>query len=392
MGRDVLSRLVWGSRLSLLEFFGSLVISLSIGCFVGLLSGYYDGKWFSYVLDRITDVFISIPLLIFVIFFPIELGFPKWIITVGIATWGITAKIAKSQAITIKERAYIEAARAAGAGNRYIIRNYILPEAFHVIASSIIYTAALIISLQSALDYFGFRRSLWSLTDPAKTPNVITWGSTMGYSTTAFFAGGSWWIVMPAAICMVLLDLSIVFVADAMAYALNPQLDMYAGTRISGIKRLYQKLKRHKKMVCAVLGITVLVIVLTIIPTPRVRVRNEARNDLEQWLPCWGTLTDGQSWQWNPTTLPSNLRIVVNISSTEYVKVLITNPEGNVYNKLWNMHDCTINASGPYLHVNIENPTLSGSGASVVVTGDIRIYHDYEVPVSYTEWLPWWMP
>lgn len=223
-GRDVLSRLIWGSRVSLAEFVAALSIALLIGGTVGLLSGYYDGRWFSYVLDRITDVFVSIPLLVFVVYFPMAPNFFKWILAVGAATWGITAKIVRSQVITVKERAYIEAAKAAGARDRYILLHYIIPDAFPVIASSVIYTGALIIGLQSMLDFFGFRRYTWSTTDVVLSPSVITWGSIISFGSTVFFVSDAWWIVLPPALCMFLLGLSIVLVSDTIAYALNPEL------------------------------------------------------------------------------------------------------------------------------------------------------------------------
>jgi peptide/nickel transport system permease protein len=392
-GRDVLSRLIWASRVSLAEFFGALCIALSIGYIVGLLAGYYDGKWFSYILDRITDVFVAIPMLMLIAFFPLEPGFPKWILSAGIATWGITAKTLKSQVITIKERPYIEAAKAAGASNRHVLLNYILPEAFSIVASTVVYTAALIISLQSSLDFFGFRRLTWSRIEEVKTPPVLTWGSLLSYSNTTFLASDAWWTVLPPIICMCLLGLSIVFLTDAIANALNPQLSSREIKKESSkLRQLFRKLKRHKLAVFAVLMTIILVVTLIIFPTPHNRIRNESRSDLEKWLGCYGTLNDNNYWRWNLTNLDANLRIVVNISSIEEVYVYIKSVEGEVSNNLGEVHDYTVNASGPSLYVNIDNPVILGSGSPAIISGDITIYHDYETQVSYTEWLQWWMP
>jgi peptide/nickel transport system permease protein len=390
-GRDVLSRVVWGTRTSLLEFFGALSISLAIGCFVGLLSGYYSGKWFSYVLDRITDVFISIPLLILVVYFPLEPGYLKWILSVGVATWGITAKIARSQVLTIRERAYIEAAKSSGAKSRYIILHYVLPEAFPVIASSMIYTAALIISLQSTLDFFGFRLGLGSSIDPVKTPNVITWGSLMSFGKSAFTVANTWWIVIPPAVCMALLGLSIVFVADATAYASSPHLEEYTGKKASIIGRLYNRMKKHKLMIGVLVAIVILAVALVTIQTPHTRTKTETTRDFEKLIGCWGTLIDGGTYQWNVTNLSATIRVVVNVSSTEDVRIRITSSEGEISNVLQTHHNYTINATGPYLHASINNPA-SPSGLPAIMNGDIEVYHYYEIQTSYVEWLPWWEP
>ncbi len=72
-GRDVLARVVLASRVSVIEFVSTVVLALSVGCFVGLISGYYDRKWFAYLLDRITDLFLAVPLIVFVLLFPLEI-------------------------------------------------------------------------------------------------------------------------------------------------------------------------------------------------------------------------------------------------------------------------------------------------------------------------------
>jgi len=390
-GRDVLSRLIWGTRVSLLEFFGALSISLLIGCIMGLISGYYSGTWFSYALDRITDVFVSIPLLVLAVYFPLEPGYAKWVLSVGLATWGITAKMTRSQVLTAREKAHIEAARSAGAKDRHIILHYILPEAFSVIASSVVYTAALVISLQSTLDFFGFRRNLWSLVDPVKTPTVITWGSLMSFGSSAFYAGNAWWVVVPPVLCMALLGLSVVFAADSVVYALNPQLEVYTKKKQSAIKHLYLKIRRHKLMTFAVLGVSILVIALVVAPTPHVRAKIQPQSHVEKWIGCWGTLIDGKSYDWDLTNLSSTVRIVVNVSSTEDVRIRATTLDGEIFNNIRTLHNYTVNATGPYLYISIENPS-SPSGLPAIIAGDIEAYHDYEVQVEYTEWLQWWKP
>ncbi|MHA1833248.1 MAG: ABC transporter permease subunit [Candidatus Baldrarchaeia archaeon] len=225
-GRDVLSRLIWGARATLAEFFGALAVATAIGTVIGLIMGYYSEKWFSYLLDRVTDVFIAMPVMIFVVYFPMEPGTIKWILAVGVASWGIIAKMVKSQVLTVKEKAYIETAKAAGASNRYIMIHHLLPELLPVLASSLVYTSGLILALQSSLDFFGFRRLTWSRIEEVRSPSVISWGSMLSYSTinTSFIVSNIWWTVLPPAFCLALLGLSIVFVINKLIYAINPQL------------------------------------------------------------------------------------------------------------------------------------------------------------------------
>lgn len=233
-GRDTLTKLIWGARVSLVEVFGAVLIAVSVGWFVGLLSGYYNGRWYSYLLDRVTDVFLSMPLLVFVVSVGFYLVGPrglethpfKWIIPVGLATWGVTAKLVRSHVLTIRERAYVDTARAAGASDRYIWLHYIFPEAFSAVASSMIYVVAVIISIQSSLDYLGFYRFF---TDPGaskEAPPFISWGNMLSYSSASFAQthGAIWWTVIPPLLCIAALGLCLIIVSDRVAYALNPKL------------------------------------------------------------------------------------------------------------------------------------------------------------------------
>jgi hypothetical protein len=142
----------------------------------------------------------------------------------------------------------------------------------------------------------------------------------------------------------------------------------------------------------AITLIILLIVVVAVFPTPHTRIRTEQRSTLEDWLNCSGTLKDGYYWHWDLTDLPSNVRIVVNIGSTEEVSVYIKSVEGVVSNQQKKVHDYTLYAKGPSLYVKVENPTIFGLGPSAVVSGEIKVYHDYEAQVRYTEWVPWWMP
>jgi len=236
IGRDVLSRNVWGARVSLFEGIATTLLAILVGCFVGLIAGYFEGQWFSYLLDRISEVFLSMPILVFIIFFPLEIGEVyydiravfRWVLAVGFSTWAITAKLVRSQVILAKERANVEAARAMGANDRHIIWHYILPEAIPVMVSSIVYVATIVLAMQSTLDLFGFRRYFWSKNletlPPLKNAPYISWGTLLSYSTFNASLSMNWWMLIPPATCIALLGLAMVLVSNKVADTLNPEL------------------------------------------------------------------------------------------------------------------------------------------------------------------------
>jgi ABC-type dipeptide/oligopeptide/nickel transport system permease component len=242
LGRDVFTRLAWGSRASLIECFGAISLSILIGCMLGAFSGYYDKSFLSILIDLFTNLFLSIPLIAFVGFFPtgfeinlIEGGFDTWLIIVsrsiiltGIATWGITAKLVKSKVISIKEKEYIESAKAIGASDGHILFKHIFPEAIRVAFSSLIYTAVIAITIQSGLDILGYgnpwRINLSKAEKLLGTPKspIITWGTMLSWS---FFYGASlkpWWTIFPPGLSLVLLTLSLIFIGDVFSDYLNP--------------------------------------------------------------------------------------------------------------------------------------------------------------------------
>lgn len=223
-GQDVLSLLVWGTRVTFVEGVGAMVMALTIGCVIGLLSGYFDGRWYAYLLERITDVFLSMPFFVFVLYFRMGTGPLQWLVGIALATWPFTAKMVRSQVILEKEKLHVEAAKALGASNPYIMLHHVLPNAFSAIASSAIYVVTVAITLQSTLDYLGLERNLWSRIDPVTNAPFISWGTMLSYGTTSFEMTRKLWISLPPAIFMILLGIALVAISNRVAYALNPKL------------------------------------------------------------------------------------------------------------------------------------------------------------------------
>ena len=218
-GRDVLSELSYGSRNSLIVGFASAIITIILGAGVGLLSGAY-GRGTDEFMMRLTDVFLVLPWLPFAVILysllpPInEPSMFKIIIVIGITSWPATARVVRSQVLSIRERAFIERAVAIGAGRGHIMRKHLLPNVFPLVFASATLSVSAAILSEAFLSFFG-------LSDPTK----ITWG-LMLYNAFNFggFSNNAWWFVGPPGICIILVVLGFTFMSYALDDILNPKL------------------------------------------------------------------------------------------------------------------------------------------------------------------------
>ena len=154
----------------------------------------------------------------------------------------------------------------------------------------------------------------------------------------------------------------------------------------------------------------ILIIIVIAFPTPHERMKQESyivyetvtKTDLYETLVCSNTLQDGYYMHWDLTDLPDlpdNLKIIISVSSTEEIEIYIKSVQDVEYLVDQNKHDRTLFCNGPSLYVEVRNPSLFGLGKSAIISGDIKIFHQYEVEepitkyrmVPITEWLPWWM-
>ena len=147
LGRSVLDLVIQGSQISLLVGFLATGISMLIGSLVGITAGYFGG-WVDVLLMRFTDWFLVIPFLPLAIVLAAILGRSLFVIAfvIGIITWPGTARVVRAQVLTLKERPYVERARALGASNRQIIGRHILPNVFPLIFANTILVVAVAIS------------------------------------------------------------------------------------------------------------------------------------------------------------------------------------------------------------------------------------------------------
>ncbi|MGQ9587839.1 MAG: ABC transporter permease [Thermoplasmata archaeon] len=214
-GRDMWTLTVVGSRASLIVGFIASLISIVIGTGVGLGAGYF-GKVADESLMRLTDFFLVLPWFPLMIVFMMLFGqsFTNVIVVIGIVSWPSTARIVRAQVLSVKERVFVERAKAIGAGSGRIIWRHILPNVFPLIFANTILLIANSIFSESFLDFFGLG-----------DPKVVSWGTMLeaSYEYHAFEAM-AWWVILPPGISIIILIMAFYLVGDALDEVLNPKL------------------------------------------------------------------------------------------------------------------------------------------------------------------------
>jgi peptide/nickel transport system permease protein len=212
LGRDVLSRLLWGARASLLAGVVSVCIAVVIGVPLGLLAGYF-GKLVDGVISRIADALLSIPFLILAIALAAFLG-PS--LTNAMAAIGISAmprfvRLTRGQAITVKAEEYVEGARAIGLGHARIIVRYILPNVLPPIIVQASLTIATAIIAEASLSFLGL----------GQLPPAPSWGSMLN-TAKDFVSQAPWMSIFPG-IAIFLAVLGFNLLGDGLRDALDPR-------------------------------------------------------------------------------------------------------------------------------------------------------------------------
>jgi peptide/nickel transport system permease protein len=215
MGRDILGNLIAGARISLLIGTLATFISMFIGTAIGISSGFF-GKGTDVVLMRITDFFIVIPWLPLMMVLAAMLGTSLWniIFVIGITGWAGTARIVRSQTLSVKERFFVERTVSLGAGSVHIMFRHILPNVFPLVFAETVLIAAIAITAETTLSFLG-------LGDPA-TPS---WGMMLHYAfSSGAISMGAWWFFLPPGICVILIVLAFTLLGYAFDEIFNPKL------------------------------------------------------------------------------------------------------------------------------------------------------------------------
>jgi peptide/nickel transport system permease protein len=214
-GKDVFSSLLYGARVSLLVGFAAAAIALVIGGLVGIVAG-YRGGWVGSLLMRITDFFLVIPDLALQIVLVAIIGpsLGTIILVIGVLGWTTTARLVRSQTLSVRERKYVMRARAIGAGDAHILRRHILPAVLPLMLANMVLVISLAILAESTLAFLGLGDA-----------TVISWGQMLNYAFgRGAVSAGAWWALLPPGFAIVWVVLGTTLLGTALEDALNPRL------------------------------------------------------------------------------------------------------------------------------------------------------------------------
>ena len=214
LGRDVLSRLIFGARVSLVVGFMAVIFAGCVGTFLGILSGYLGG-WVDQVIMRITDAWLALPGLTFAIFLAAIVGPSAMniVIILALVYWTRYARVVRGEVLSLRERDYVRLAVVAGCSNWTIMRKHILP---NVVNSAIVLGTLLlgiVVVTEAALSFLGV----------GVPPPQPAWGLMLADGKKGLMAG-YWWLTVFPGVCIMLLVLSANLLGDWLRVKLDPQL------------------------------------------------------------------------------------------------------------------------------------------------------------------------
>jgi peptide/nickel transport system permease protein len=213
-GKDVLSQLMYGARVSLIVGFTASFMSMVIGTAVGLVSGYYGGR-VGNLLMRFVDFLMVVPdlPLMLVIIAVMGRGLVNIILVIGVLGWTYTARLVRSQALSIKERQFVLRARAIGAGGGRIILRHILPQVLPLIIAQAVLDISVSILAESSLAFLGLG-----------DPTLVSWGMMLNFAFERAISRQAWWFLLPPGLAIVWISLSLVLIGNTLDEIVNPRL------------------------------------------------------------------------------------------------------------------------------------------------------------------------
>ncbi len=214
LGRDNLIRLMKGGQSALEVGFASAIVSMVIGVLYGLVSG-YAGGFVDVVMMRVVDVLYAIPSLFFLLFLDSVFKPSALLLTfvIAVVSWFGVARLVRGEVLSLKNREYVEAARALGSGNTRIMIRHLLPNVTGVVVVSTSLQVANSILTVAGLSFLG-------LGLPPPQPN---WGQMLSDSMTYMFQN-AWWLIYPPGLAILFTELSVNFIGTALQQAYDPRL------------------------------------------------------------------------------------------------------------------------------------------------------------------------
>jgi len=214
-GRDVLSQVIVGSRVAFVVGIVSAFFIVFIGTNVGLVAGYY-GRRVDDVLMRLTDIVFGIPFLPFAVVLVALLRPSIWniILTISCLLWRTTARVIRSQVLSLRERPFVRAARVAGASDLRVMYVHLLPNVMPMALLYVAFGVAWAVLAEASLSFLGFG-----------DPRMVSWGQML---YAAYISGSirhAWWSVVPPGLCITLFTASVFLIGREYERVVNPRLD-----------------------------------------------------------------------------------------------------------------------------------------------------------------------
>ena len=214
LGRDVLSRLIFGARVSMVVGFTAVIFAGVLGTVLGIVSGYLGG-WVDQVIMRVTDTWLALPALTFAIFLAAIVGPSMWniVIILGLVYWTRYARVIRGEVLSLKEREFVKLAIVAGCSKRTIMARHVLP---NVLNSAIVLGTLMlgvVIVTEAALSFLGV----------GVPPPKPAWGLMLADGKKGMMVG-YWWLTVLPGVCIMLMVLSANIIGDWLRVKLDPQL------------------------------------------------------------------------------------------------------------------------------------------------------------------------
>lgn len=234
-GRDVLSLVIYGARISLLVGFAASVIIVVLGCAIGIAAGYAGGRT-DMLLMRFTDAILVIPALplMLVIIAVAGRSISNIILVIGLLSWTYMARVVRAQVLSVKERQFVMRARALGISSLGIVIVHILPQVLPVIFAEATLDVSWAILSEASLSFLGLG-----------DPTLVSWGSMLN---RAFMRGavtrGAWWYLLPPGFALAWVTLGLVLVSNAVQEIINPRLQthhLFDERKIVALGRLFTR-------------------------------------------------------------------------------------------------------------------------------------------------------
>jgi peptide/nickel transport system permease protein len=214
LGRDVLSRLLYGARVSLAVGVVAVVVAGAAGVAVGLVAGYYRG-WVDDLLMRIGDIHLAFPVLLLGVALVSVLGasLANLVLVLAISSWVTYARIVRGETLSLRERDFVTAAHALGAADAYVIRRHILPNVWPPLIVVATFSVARTIIAEASLSFLGL----------GIPPPAPSWGAMLDEGRNYITTG--WWLALFPGLAILVLVLGINLVGDWLRDVLDPRLE-----------------------------------------------------------------------------------------------------------------------------------------------------------------------